>query len=156
MEFKFRRKYTFFLFLVLSLHIAALSIWLFAPQNIFNSLEQKKIICILMIINIELILVFYLGLFRKKYYAYHDKILIKRSFFSTKIISYKDITNIKERPNDSILLGFGIRPSFTIYYTDKRRKKYTVRSDNSELLLRVIKNEIEIAKNNNNQKKSTK
>lgn len=146
MEFKFKRKYTFFLFLALSLHIAALSVWLFTPESLFNSLEQKKIICLLIILNIELILVFYLGLFRKKYYAYHDKILIKRSFFSTKIISYKDITRIKERPSDSILLGFGIRPSFTIYYSNKKRKKYTIRSDNNELLLRVIKNEVEISK----------
>ena len=32
-----------------------------------------------------------------KYYAYYDKIVIKRSFFPTLVISYKDITRIKER-----------------------------------------------------------
>lgn len=146
MEFKFRRKYTFFFFGALLLHIAALYTWLFTDESSFGSLEHKKIICLLIVLNIELTLILYLGLFRKKYHAYYDKISIKRAFFPTKVISYKDIITIKERPNDSILLGFGIRPSFTIYYANKRRKKYTIRSDNNELLLRVIKNEIEITK----------
>ena len=147
MEFKFKRKYTFFFFLVLLLHIALLSLWFFSPKKLFPSEESKRIICLLILINIELLLVFYLGLFRKKYYAFHDKILIKRSFYSDIVISYKDIKTINEKKSDSILLGFGTRPSFTIYYQDsKKRKKHTIRTDNSELLLKVIKNEINIAK----------
>ena len=146
MEFKFKRKYTFFFFLVLLLHVSVLSFWIFSPDSLFDNLEKKKIIFLLVISNIELLLIFYLGLFRKKYYAYHDKILIKRSFFSNVIISYKDIIRIKERNSDSILLGFGHRPSFTIYYFDKKRKKETIRTDNNDLLLKVIKNEIDISK----------
>jgi len=156
MEFKFKRKYTFFFFLAILLHVGALSFWLFSPDKWFNSPEVKKIVCLLILINIELILVFYLGLFRKKYHAYHDRITIRRSFFSGIVIFYKDIIRIKEKNNDSILLGFGHRPSFTIYYNDRRKKKYIVRADNTELLLKVIKNEIDIANLNNKDKKFTK
>ena len=145
MEFKFKRKYTFFFFLALLLHSGLLALWLFAPERLFSTLPEKKTVFFLILINIELILIFYLGLFRKKYYAYYDKILIKRSFFSSIVISYKDINRIKERPNDSVFLFFGKQPSFTIYY---KRKKYTIRSDNSELLLKTIKNEMAIAKIN--------
>lgn len=156
MEFKFKRKYTFFFFAALLLHILLLAFWITPPKDLFNSLEEKRTICLISLINIELLLVFYLGLFRKKYYAYYDKIKIKRSFFSTIIISYKDIIRIKEKLSDTALLGFGHRPSFTIYYRDKRTKKYTVRSDNTELLLKIIKNEINIANLNNNSQKFTK
>lgn len=157
MEFKFKRKYTFFFFLAILLHIGAVAFWLMSPTEMFNSLEEKKIICLLVLVNIELLLLFYLGLFRKKYYAYYDKILVKRSLFPDLVISYKDITRIKEKKSDSILLGFGHRPSFILYYqVNNSRKKYTVRADNSELLLKVIKNEIDISNSNNNSKKLTK
>lgn len=146
MEFKFKRKYTFFFFLAILLHIGAVAFWLMSPTEMFKSLEEKKIICLLVLVNVELLLLFYLGLFRKKFYAYYDKIWIKRSLFPDLVISYKDITRIKEKKSDSVLLGFGHRPSFVIYYqVNGSRKKYTVRSDNSELLLKVIKNEIDIA-----------
>lgn len=157
MEFKFKRKYTFFFFLALLLHIAIIGSWFLLPKNVFGSLEEKKIIFLLILVNVELILIFYLGLFRKKYYTYFDKILVKRSFFRDIVTSYKDITKIKEKNSDSILLGFGRRPSFTIYYQTNKRKKYVVRSDNTELLLKVIKNEMNISKTNNNtDKKLTK
>ena len=156
MEFKFKRKYTFFFFLALSLHILVLTLWFALPDQIFRDSEIKKLIFLLVTINIELILVFYLGLFKKKYYAYYDRLLIKRSFFTNTLISYKDITRIKERNSDTILLGFGHRPSFVIYYRTKRLKKCIIRSDNTELLLKVIKNEIDISKLNNNDKKLTK
>lgn len=154
MEFKFKRKYTLFFFAALLLHIFLLTFWITPTENLFPTLEEKKMICLIALINIELLLVFYLGLFRKKYYAYHDRLCVKRSFFSEIVISYKDIIRIKEKNYDKVLLGFGQRPSFTIYYNEKRTKKYTIRSDNYELLLKVIKNEIDISKINNNSKKN--
>lgn len=157
MEFKFKRKYTFFFFLAILLHIGAVAFWLLSPLEMFDSMEEKKIICLLVLVNVELLLLFYLGLFRKKFYAYHDRILVKRSLFPDLVISYKDITRIKEKNSDSVILGFGHRPSFVIYYQlNGSRKKYTVRSDNSALLLKVIKNEIDISNLNNNSKKLTK
>ena len=146
MEFKFKRKYTLFFFFALILNISAILFWFLSPEDLFNNLEDKKIIFLLIFTNIELLLVFYLGLFRKKYYAYHDKLLIKKSLFPDTIISYKDITAIKERNNDTVFLGFGHRPSFTIYYKNPKRRKITIRSDNSALILKVIKTEIDIAK----------
>lgn len=151
MEFKFRRKYTNFFIFALVIHIVILAFWLLSPIEMFTNEEAKKTICLLILINTELVLVFYLGLFRKKYYAYHDKLIVKRSFFTNIVISYKDITRIRERLTDTILLGFGHCPSFTIYYQNPKRKKYTIRSDNSELLLKIIKNEIDIANLNKKQ-----
>lgn len=150
MEFKFKRKYTSFFVFALILHTLVLAFWVFTPKIIFNTENAKKIIALLALINCELILVFYLGLFRKKYFAYHDKLIIKRSFFRTLTINYKQITNIKENANDTIFLNFGSRGSFKIHYKENnKQKKYLIRSDNNNLLLKVIKNEIEIAKSNN-------
>lgn len=148
MEFKFKRKYTSFAMLAMLLHILVLSFWLFAPSNIFESLKGKNTIALLALINVELILIFYLGLYRKKHFAYFDKLIIKRSFLKTLTIKYSSITTIKENHNDTVLFNFGHRPSFTIYYKNGngRRKKQTIRSDNTELLLKVIKNEIDISK----------
>lgn len=148
MEFKFKRKYTKFFITAVILHTLILSFWLFFPKEVFINAQGKQTATLLAIVNCELILLFYLGLFRKKYYAYYNRITIKRSFFKTITINYSNITNLKEKNNDSILLGFGIRPSFTIYYKSpkNRNKKYIVRSDNNELLLKVIKNEIDISK----------
>ncbi len=156
MEFKFRRKYTAFFFLAIILHIAAVAFWVMAPESLYKTIEAKKTITLLLVVNIELLLLFYLGLFRKKYYSFHDRILIKRSFLPDIIISYKDITRIKERPSDSVILGFGKRPSFVVYYETPKRKKYTFRSDNYELLLKVIKNEMEIIRSNKTARKLTK
>lgn len=146
MEFKFKRKYTFFFLFAIVLHALAVGFWFFVPKEVFNGMDGKKTVCLLILINIELILIFYLGLFRKKYYAFHDKLVIKRSFFGNVVISYKDITSIKEKNSDSILLGFGNRPSFTIYYKpqQKAKSKCTVRTDNNKLLLKVLKNEVNI------------
>lgn len=155
MEFKFKRKYTSFFLLALILHIAVLLFWLFAPDNVFQSNNGKQIITLLSLINCELILIFYLGLYRKKYFAYYDKLMIKRSLLKTIYIDYKSISKLKENKNDSVLLGFGKRPSFKIFYKSNsgRIKKYTVRSDNNELLLKVIKNEISIANLSNTNNK---
>ena len=148
MEFKFKRKYTGFFMLALILHLLVLSFWVLAPNNIFNTTNAKEIITLLSLVNTELILVFYLGLFRKKYYAFYNRLVIKRSFFKTINIEYSSIADIKEKQNDTIFLSFGSRPSFRISYTTKKgkRKKITVRSDNNELLLKVIKNELTISK----------
>jgi len=154
MEFKSKRKYSRFFFTALLLHIILISSWSILPEKPFGTINHKNLTFFLILTNIELLLIFYLGLFRKKYYAYHDKLLIKRSFLSDIVISYKDITRIREKQGDTILLGFGHRPSFTIYY---KSKKTTIRSDNSTLLLKVIKNEIDISNlNNSNTKKLTK
>ena len=120
MEFKFKRKYTSFFMLALFLHIIVLAFWILSPKVIFNATNAKKTITLLALINVELILVFYLGLFRKKYFAYHDKLIIKRSFFKTLTIDYKSIETIKEKNNDTIFLTFGYRPSFKIYYKTKK------------------------------------
>ena len=156
MEFKFKRKYTKFFMVALVLHLLIAAFWVFFPENLIKIKDGRQTITLLGIINCELILFFYLGLFRKKYFAYYDKLVIKRSLFPTVTILYKDITSIKERKTDSIILGFGTRPSFIIYHTDKmsKKKKYVVRTDNNELLLKVIKNEIDIS--DNNTKKLTK
>ena len=148
MEFKFKRKYTNFTIIAIILHILVLSFWLFTPSNLFESSEGKNTIVLLALINVELILIFYLGLYRKKYFAFFDKLVIKRSFLKTLTIKYSSITTIKEKNNDTILFAFGYRPSFTIIYkNDKgKRKKQTIRSDNTELLMKVIKNEMDISK----------
>ena len=156
MEFKFKRKYTFFFIFALVLHIGLLAFWVFTPQNFFNSAEEKQTICLLVLVNIELISLLYIGLFRKKICAYHDKIVVKRALLSDILISYKDIIQIKENTTDAVLLGFGNRPSFTVYYQKGKRKKYTLRADNNNLLLKIVKNEIDISKLNNNDKKLTK
>lgn len=144
MEFKFKRKYTKFFILAVIVHALIVAYWLFFPVEILGSKQTKQVSTLLILINCELILIFYIGLFRKKYFAYYDKLVIKRSFFKTITIYYSEIQKIREHSRDTIFLGFGVRPSFTIYY--KKRKKITVRSDNSSLLLKVIKNEIDIAK----------
>lgn len=159
MEFKFKRKYTNFFIFALILHLAVLSFWLFFPNNAFANIIEKQTLSLIALINCELILLFYLGLFRKKYFAYYDKLIIKRSFFKTLIINYKDIHKIKEENNDTIFLTFGHRPSFTLFYKNQKgkNKKIIVRSDNNPLLLKVIKNEIDISNLNNiNIKKLTK
>ena len=148
MEFKFKRKYTNFSIIAIMLHLLILVFWLFFPTAHIFTPNGKKIATLLAVINCELILLFYLGLFKKKYYAYYDKLTIKRSLLKTLTIKYDRITTLKEKSNDSILFGFGERPSFVIYYKSakNRNKKCTVRSDNNKLLLKVIKNEIDIAK----------
>ena len=148
MEFKFKRKYTGFTVTALLLHVLVLLFWFFTPSDALEGLNGKNTITLLALINVELILIFYLGLYKKKYFAFHDKLIIKRSFLKTLTIKYSSITTIKENQNDTVLLFLGHRPSFIIYFTNSlgRRKKVTVRSDNSELLLKVIKNEIEITK----------
>ena len=149
MEFKFKRKYTNFAIIAIILHALVLSFWLFAPSNLFIDFKEKNTIALLTLINVELILIFYIGLYRKKHFAYFDKLIIKRSFLKTLTIKYSSITTIKENKNDTIILGFGHRPSFTIIYTNDKgkRKKQVIRSDNTELLMKVIKNEIDISKN---------
>ena len=146
MEFKFKRKYTKFFMVAIILHLFIVAFLVFVPESAIKFKDGKKTIAILSLINCELILIFYLGLFRKKYFAYHDKILIKRSLLPSLTIDYKNILSIKEKKSDSILFGFGIRPSFTIYYTSKnsKRKKHVIRADNTQLLLTTIKNEINI------------
>ncbi len=156
MEFKFKRKYTFFFFIALLLHLLVISFWFFFPNDLLKSAHEKQTITLIALINCELILIFYLGLFRQKYYAYHDKLIIKRSLFKDTTINYSTINKIKDNPRDTIFLVFGHRPSFTIYYTEKnnKKKKIIIRSDNSKLLQTIIKNEINISTLNN--KKLTK
>ena len=116
MEFKSKRKYTNFFIIAVLLHLLILSFWLLAPAAPFGGTNGKQTVTLLGFVNCELILIFYLGLFRKKYFAYYDKLVIKRSFFKTLTINYKDILNIKEKNNDTTFLTFGIRPSFKITY----------------------------------------
>ena len=151
MEFKSKRKYTTFFIVALILHLAIVAFWLFFPKNTIFNEKGKQTATFLALVNCELILVFYLGLFRKKHFAYHNKLLIKRSFLKNIEINYKNIEKITEKANDSILLGFGVRPSFRIHYrVNERTKKYTIRSDNNQLLILIIKNEIDISKKTNN------
>jgi len=158
MEFKFKRKFTKFFITAVILHLIVIAFWVFFPDDILHNIKGKQTITILALINCELLLIFYLGLFRKKYFAYYDKLIIKRSFFKNIHIPYNNITKIKEKPNDSILFGFGNRPSFKISHKSPtgKNKKNIIRTDNNELLLKIIKNEIDISKTNNNNKKLTK
>lgn len=156
MEFKFKRKYTSLFIVALLFHIALATIWITPLEVLFPSTEIKHTICFLILVNIELIIVLYVSLFRKKYYTYHDRIQVKRVFLQDLSISYKDIAKIVEHGNDTVLLAFGKRPSFTLYFHNGKRRKYTIRSDNNELMLKIIKNEINIANSNNNGKKLTK
>lgn len=156
MEFKFKRKYTSLFFVGLLFHIALAAVWITPLESLFPSTEMKNKICLLVLVNIELLIFLYVGLFRKKYYTFHDKIQVKRTFLQDLTISYKDIAKIIERENDTILLAFGKRPSFTLYFHNGKRRKYTIRSDNNELMIKIIKNEININNSNNNSKKLTK
>lgn len=146
MEFKSKRKYTKFFLLAILLHSMILAYWFLFPETFLTYANEKTTIVIVATITCELILIFYIGLYRGKYYAYHDHLLIKQSLVKNKKINYKDITRIQENPNDSIVLWFGRRPSFTIYHNNKRT---ILRSDNNQLMLQVINNELEIAKSNN-------
>ena len=107
MQFKFKRKYTSFFILALFLHVSILLFWLTAPENVFGIAKGRDIITLFSIINCELILIIFIGLQRKKFFAYYDKLIIKRSLFKTMVIDYKSISKIKEQNNDSVLLGFG-------------------------------------------------
>ena len=155
MEFKFKRKYTTFFLLAVILHALVLCFWLVAPEDLFNSSNGKETVTLLSIAICEALLTFFLGLQRRKYYAYYDKLTIKRSLLRTITIDYKSIIEIKEKPNDTVLLIFGNRPSFKIIYTSKsnRKKQQTIRSDNNDLLLKVIRNEISIANLDNTNNK---
>lgn len=152
MEFKFKRKYTFLFLVALALHALVLSYYFLFPHVLSIKSYDKETITLLLLANVELILFFYLGLFRKKYFAYHDKLIVKRSLLVDIHLFYEKITAIRENKNDSVLLGFGRQPSFTVYYTcikNNKRKKITIRTNNNELLLKVLKNEMNIAKVNN-------
>ena len=152
MEFKSKRKYTTFFIIALILHIAVLAFWIFFPKNVIFNEKGKQTVTLLTLINCELILFFYLGLFRKKHFAYHNKLITKRSFLKNVEINYSEIKKITEKNNDTILLGFGNRPSFKIYYTaNGKNKKHTIRSDNNQLLILTIKNEMDISKKTNNK-----
>lgn len=148
MEFKFKRKYTSFFIIATLLHLAIIAFWIFFPNNILHDIKGKQTITLLALVNCELLLIFYLGLVRRKYFAYYNKLVIKRSLIKNLSINYDSIHKIKEKNNDSTLLGFGTTPSFKIYYRNEmgKNKKYTVRSDNNDLLIKIIKNEINIAR----------
>lgn len=148
MEFRFRRKYTGFFIFAVVLHLLVLAFWLFFPSRILESTKDKAFFTLLALINVELILLLCLGLFRRRYFAYFDKLVIKRSLIKNVTITYGTILNIKEKPHDSILFGYGLRPSFKITYIgdNGKKKKINVRCDNTELLLKVVKNEIDISK----------
>lgn len=154
MEFKFKRKYTKFFIFALVLHALVLAFWLFFPNNILKNENGKQTLALLALANCELILFFYLGLYRRKFFAYYDKLVIKRSLLKTITIKYSDIIKIKEKENDTVFLFFGNTPSFSVYYKNKngKKRKRVIRADNAKLLLKVIKNEIDIANLNNTNK----
>lgn len=147
MEFKFKRKYTDFFIFALLLHISVLVFWLFFPYTLLGSPKDKVFFTLLALLNVELILLICLGLFKQKYIVLYNKLIIKRMLAKNITITYGTILNIKENPNDSIIFGFGSRPSFSITYIDEKRKKrkVLVRCDNAKLLLQIIKNEMKIA-----------
>ncbi len=148
MEFKFRRKYTGFFLLAVILHLLVLAFWIFFPSKFLANAKDKAFFTLLALINVELILLLCLGLFRRRYFAYYDKLIIKRSLVKNISIPYKRILDISEKANDSIIFGYGLRPSFKITYVNEngKKKKINVRCDNTGLLLKVIKNEIDISK----------
>lgn len=159
MEFKFKRKYDVLFFFALILHVLVLGFWFFFPNSNFQDKNHKLTIILLLLINVELILALVIVLHKKKYYAFYNNLTIKRAFLKNLSIPYVNIDKISEKSSDSIFLCFGSRPSFKIFYRNQsgRIKKYTIRSDNNVLILKTIKNELEILKKSNaNNKKFTK
>lgn len=144
MEFKFKRKYASFHLMVIILHLLVVAFWLLFPYLVRGTPKDRVFFTLLALVNVEFIILLYLGLFTKKYIAYYDKLIIKRALAKSTTITYGTILNIKENIKDS-----KSQSSFQITYIGNNRKKHkvTVRCDNTELLLKVIKNEIKIAKN---------
>ena len=148
MEFRFRRKYTGFFIFAAILHLLVLAFWMFFPEKILEKTKDKAFFTLLALINVELILLLCLGLFRRRYIATCNDLTIKRSLIKNVVIPYGTILNIKEKSHDSILFGWGLRPSFKISYISPngKKKKINVRCDNTALLLKVLKNEMDISK----------
>jgi hypothetical protein len=103
---------------------------------------QVLLVCLADSLLITLIII---GSMRVSYYLCHDKIVIKKSLHRTATISYDQILNVTEYPNDTIIFMFGTRPSFKIRYRKGNIAKfYRVRVDNHKLFKLVLENEQKI------------
>ena len=100
---------------------------------------------IISLLDITLITIFILGLYRVNYYLYHDHLEIRRSLLKSIKLEYSQIKEFIEYPNDSIFFIFGKRPSFKIKYTKgNKTKNYRIRLANHELFKLVMENEKKI------------
>lgn len=150
MKFTFKRKYTSIFMILLILLGIAISFYFVGPKFITREKEFFAQVLSISIIDIFLITLFILGLYRVNYYLYHDKIEIHRSLHRTIHLEYTQIKEIIEYPNDTVFLMFGTRPSFKIrYQKGNKLKNYRIRVSSHELLKLVIENEkkIHITKN---------
>ena len=150
MKFGFKKKYTGVFFVSLLLVGASLAFYFLGPRYV----EEETLFFIkalaVSLIDVFLILIFIFGLHRVNYYLYHDRIEIHRSLRKKVVLEYKNIIQINELPNDTIIFIFGKRPSFKLKYKKGRKiKNYRIRVANHNLLKLVLSNEKKIHLNLN-------
>ena len=145
MKFIFKRKYTGLFFVTILLIIAVFGFYFFGPQYIDEESLYFLQALTISLLDAILIFMFILGLYRVNYYFYHDRIEIHRSLRKVKRLEYKNIVEIIEHPNDTIIFFFGKRPSFKIKYKKGNRIiSYRLRVANHQLLKLVLTNEQKI------------
>ena len=107
MRFIFKRKYTLS-FLVFLLLISLATAFYFVAPNFINR-DQKFFndILVVSLVDILLISIFILRLYRVNYYLYNDHIEIRRSFLKSIKLEYSQIKEFTEYPNDAIFFIFG-------------------------------------------------
>lgn len=145
MRFIFKRKYTLSFLIFLLLISIAVSFYLVGPKFIDRESSFFTNTLIISIVDITLITIFILGLYRVNYYLYHDHLEIRRSFLKSIKLEYSQIKEFVEYPNDSIFFIFGKRPSFKIKYNSGHKtKNYRIRIAKHDLFKLVMENEKKI------------
>ena len=150
MKFKFKRKYNTPFFILLFLIAISFIFYFVAPKFINENHWFFINVLVVSIFDSFIITIFILGLYREKYYLYHDHLEIHRSLRRTIELDYNNIEDLVEFPNDKTFLIFGTRPSFLLKYKNNNKiKKYRIRVEKYELLKLVMENEkkIHISKN---------
>ena len=145
MKFTFKRKYTLSFFVFLTLTILAIAFYFIGPKFIDRNSDFFLNALVISLIDITLITIFILGLYRVNYYLYHNRLEIHRSLHKTITLDYNNIKEMIEYPNDTVIFMFGKRPSFKIKYQKGNKiKNYRVRVSSHQLLKLVIENEKKI------------
>lgn len=150
MKFVFKRKYTGMFFVTLILIGISIAFYFLGPNYIEAETMFFIQALVVSLIDVLLILIFILGLYRVNYYLYHDRIEIHRSLRKKTVLNYSNIQEIIEMPDDTIIFIFGKRPSFKIKYKQgNHTKNYRIRVANHNLLKLVLSNEKQIHLNLN-------
>jgi hypothetical protein len=145
MKFVFKRKYTFTFFVFLVLIGISLAFYFFGPKFINRDGEFFRQVLWISLLDSVLIAIFILGLYRVNYYLYYDHIEIHRSLRKTVNLSYDQIQELIESPNDKIFLFWGKRPSFKIKYkANNKIKNYRIRVSKHDLFKLIMQNEHQI------------